>query len=303
MKVRSMSLGLLLCLSATAAFAQVRDDAEIRVSGYSFSANGAEKPAESLSSWRTTTGTTKSALFSVVGCGHVAARWDSAGSAFQNGSVAGWRVDITPTRVVDHVITFRLRWTRALDTTAKAVAPPGEDVELTLKPGESRPIDTVALPPAPASGPGGRPCAAKAASLRVSVAFPEWDNRLIGADVWLVERLSDRTERSQLLSLRGIPHRPMPFYFDRMGDVDLFGELVADLDGGTVHVALEAVRAQFEAPPRADRTGYIAAGWDRATVRLKPGEVVEVPLRQLEERFGPYAKGNFALRIRARQIR
>jgi hypothetical protein len=253
-----------------------------------------------LTSWPTTTGRTKSAAFSVVGCGYVTVRFDAA-STFEKGALAGWRVEITPTKVVDHTVTFRLRWTRALDNTTKGV-PPGEDVELTLKPGESRPIDTVPVQPAgnPAGGPA---CGAKAASLRVSVDFPEMDNRLFGADIWLVERLADGTERSQLQSLRGIPHQAIPFYFDRIADVDLFGHISIEPESMGSVFALEVVRGRFNTPPSADTGGYQAVRWDRSTAHVKADEVIEVPLPQLEERFGPYAKRHFALRIKLRQIR
>jgi hypothetical protein len=147
-----------------------------------------------LTSWPTTTGRTKSAAFSVVGCGFVTVRFDAAGT-LEKGALAGWRVEITPTKVVDHAVTFRLRWTRALDNIAKGV-PPSEDVELTLKPGESRPIDTV--PVQPAGNPAGGPMWRQGGVASVSVDFPEMDNRLFGADIWLVERLPDGTERSQL---------------------------------------------------------------------------------------------------------
>ena len=303
MKVRHISLGLLLCLPAAGASAQGRDDAVIRVSGYTLTANGAEKPADAtMSSWPTITGKTKSAAFSVVGCGYVTVRFDPAEGTFVKGAVAGWRVEITPIRVVDHAITFRLRWARALDTIAKGT-PPSDDIELTLKPGESRPIDTLQIPPVAATQSDGRPCAAKAASLRVSVEFSEWDNRMFGADIWLVERLADGTERSQLQSLRGIPHRAIPFYFDRIGEVDLFGNITIEPESTGSAFALEVVRAQFDVPPPADTHGYQAARWDRSAEHVKAGEIIEVPLPQLEERFGPYAKRNFALRIRVRQIR
>jgi hypothetical protein len=253
-----------------------------------------------LTSWPTTTGKTKAAAFSVVGCGYVTMRSDSAGT-FEKDAVAGWRVEITPTKIADHVVTFRLRWTRALDTTAKGVQP-SEDIELTLKPGESRPIDTVPMPPA-ATASDKKACAAKAASLRVSVDFPEIDNRLFGADIWLVERLADGTERSQQQAVRGIPHQPIPFYFDRIGDVDLFGHITIEPESTGSMFALEVVRAQTNVPPPVDPRGYQAAHWDRSNAHVRPDEVIEVPLPQLEERFGPYAKRSFALRIKARQIR
>jgi hypothetical protein len=300
MNARTISLGLLCCFAAGGASAQVRDDAEIRVNAYSLTANGAENRLP-LSSTRTAIGKTNTYAFSVLQCGSVTVRFDTGAETFERGAIAGWRVEITPTKVADHAQTFRLRWSRTLDVVTRATRP-GEDIEVTLKPGESRPIDTVPIQ-APAAAADGRPCTAKAASLRVSVDFPEWDNRLFGADIWLVERLADGTERSQQQSLRGIPHRAIPFYFDRIGDVDLFGNITIEPESTGSMFSLEVVRAQYDSPPPTDTHGYQAARWDRSTAHVKPDEVIEVPLPQLEERFGPYSKRNFALRIKARRIR
>jgi hypothetical protein len=301
MKATAIALGLLLGLSTSVVFAQTTDDVQILVSGFALATNGAEKPSGvSLRTSPTTTGKTSSGLFSMFGCGNFSVRYPPAAIRFDDNTTAGWIVEITPIRIVDHAVTFRLHWVHA--DSGKGLSPTGEDLELTLKPGESRPIDTVPVPAA-ATALNGRPCTMKAASLRVSAEFPDFDSRLIGADVWLVERLPNGTERSQLQSLRGLPHQSIPFYLERIADVDMFGHLVAEPEQAGLGVFLEIVRAQVDIPPPADTHGYQAAHWDRSTVHVKPDEVVEVPLPQLEERFGPYAKRNFALRIRARQIR
>lgn len=300
MKATTTLLSGVVCLTAAVASAQTTDDVRIDVSAFTVTASGPEKrTGASLSSWRTTIGTTKSAVFSVFGCGEVAAHTaPPPRNVFATGAVAGWRVDITPTRIVDHVVTFRLRWDRALDTTT-GQAPQREELTLTLKPGESRPVDVVPIPAA-AKTRDGRPCGAKAATLRVSVDFPEWDNRLFGVDVWLVEKVAKGSEQSQLQTVRGVPHVQIPFYFDRIGDVDLFGHLVAEPARGAVEIAVEVVRAQANEPTS---DGYQAAQYDRSTLELKPDEVVEMPLPRLEERFGPYSNRTFVLRIRARQLR
>jgi hypothetical protein len=129
-----------------------------------------------------------------------------APDTFRKEADAGWRVEITPLKVVDYAVTFRLHWMREIDRTGER---PGETVEVTLKPGESRPIDTVQIA-AGTKDSAGRPCDMKTASLRVSADFPEFDRRLIGADIWLVERLPNGKERSQQQSIRGLPHRPIP---------------------------------------------------------------------------------------------
>ena len=59
------------------------------------------------------------------------------------------------------------------------------------------------------------------------------------ADLWLVERLSNGTEaqRSQPLSVRGLPNRPCSFYFDSIVDanvtLDIYGILISRLESGS----------------------------------------------------------------------
>jgi hypothetical protein len=137
-------------------------------------------------------------------------------------------------------------------------------------------------------------------SLRVTAEFPELlERRLLGVDVWLVERLPNGTERSQLQSIRGTPHRPMSFFFDRISErnLDIFGNFIGEPSQDGVEVNLEAIGAHFDT----GQPGYQAARWTRATLRLKPDETVEVPLPRDVPRV--YGDGNFALRIRARQLR
>jgi hypothetical protein len=53
----------------------------------------------------------------------------------------GWAVDITPVRVVNDAVTFRLAWARTREQ-GKASTQPSSDMELTLRPGESIPLDS-----------------------------------------------------------------------------------------------------------------------------------------------------------------
>ena len=84
--------------------------------------------------------------------------------------------------------------------------------------------------------------------------------------MWLVERLPNGKEESQLQSLRGLPHRPIPFYFDGVTDgtkrLDIFGKLVADPGQGGIEMTVETIRAG--AHPGQD--GYQSAQWFRSTV-------------------------------------
>ena len=214
-------------------------------------------------------------------------------------------MEITPLKVVDHAVTFRLRWVRALDTTS-GFTPQSEDLELTLRPGESRPLDTVPVPPGAKSNDG-RPCTKKAVSLRVVADFPDLDRRLIGANVWLVERLPNGKEQSQLQSLRGVPNRPIAFYFDGVPDeagrFDIMGKLVADPEQGGIEFTVETIRA------RADpgQSGYQSSRWFKSTVHVKSDEIVDValpaPVPGSGENAGALAKRTFSLRIQAKQIR
>ena len=53
-------------------------------------------------------------VFSMFGCGGFSVTVPP--NSFEENATAGWRVEITPLKVVNHAVTFRLRWVRALDT-------------------------------------------------------------------------------------------------------------------------------------------------------------------------------------------
>jgi len=293
----SLLSGLLLV--APIARAQTSDDLRIIVTGFAVAANGAERDGGvSFRATSLTIGQPSIGVFSMFDCGYFSVTIPA--NPFKDGATGGWRVEITPIKVIDHAVTFRLRWVRAIDK-GTALSPANEDVELTLKPGESRPLDTVPVPPG-AKTFDGRPCAIKAASLRVSVNLPDFDRRLIGATLWLVEKMPNGTEVHQMQSVRGVPHRPIPFFFDSKPDgenrLDFLGTLVADLEQDGIGIVLETVRA------RADpgQTGYQGANWFRSTVHMKPNEIVEVALRQPDEK-GASPGRVFSLRIQAKQLR
>ena len=293
----------LLLIAPGVANAQAADDMRIMVSGFQLSSNGGEKTAgvsRGVYLGQSSIGKPTPAVFSMTGCGYFSVTVPPA--AFEDNAHAGWRVEVTPTQVAaDHAVTFRLRWMRALDTGKGFTFTPAieEDLELTLKPGESRPLDSVAVP-ASAKTFDGKPCNVKAASLRVSVEFDSFDRRLIGADVWLVERLPNGKEESQLQTVRGLPHREVRFYFDSISDgtnrFDIFGRLIGELKDGGITIDVEAVRAK----PDPGQHGYQSANWFRSTIHVKPGEIVEVALTPRDKEL---ANRVFSLRIRAKQIR
>jgi hypothetical protein len=294
----------LLLLASGIANAQAADEPRIIVGGFQLTTNGAEKSAgvgRGVIPGPSAIGKPSSFVFSMFRCGDLSVT--APPESFKDNAHAGWRIEITPTRVAaDHAVTFRLRWVRALDTGKGFTPANEEDIELTLKPGESRPLDSVPVPAA-AKASDGKPCTVKTASLRVSVEFDSWDRYLIGADIWLVERLPNGKEDSQLQSVRGIPHREVPFYFDSIADgtkrFDFFGRLVTEFKDGGIAIDVEAIRAS----PDAGQQGYQSAEWFRSTIHVKPGEIVEVALAPRDKDTGKLANRTFSLRIRARQIR
>jgi hypothetical protein len=232
----------------------------------------------------------------------------SAGEVGENATTA-WNVEVTPIRVVRDAVTFRLRWVRfaaikqqfdqvPLDSS-QAFRMPNEDIELTLRPRESWPMDSVRV----ATGTkmvDGRTCRGSA-SIRVSVdAYPseEVDRRLVVADLWLIERLSNgkETPRSQTLSVRGVPGRPVPFYFDGIVDgnvsLDIYGSLIARLESGAMAVSIET-RSRWgnNGPARSVES----------VTQVRPEEIVEIQLPKLGA--GPFVNRDFSIRIRARQLR
>jgi hypothetical protein len=290
-------------LLASPADAQTQGEVQVSIAGFELAANGAEKPTGvRFSTGPLKIGEPAAAMFWVRGCGYFSLRWGPP-YTFGENATAGWRVEITPLKVVSHAVTFRLRWTRALDTS-KTFEPPREDIELTLKPGESRPIDSVPVVQAAVKTLDGKPCAIKTASLRVSADFPDMDRRLVGADLWLVERLPNGQERTQAQSVRGPFNRAIPFHFDSVVDgakrLDIFGKLVADPVQGGFEVSVEAIRAVANPEPE---WGYQAARWFQSTLHMKANEVVDVALPPQDDPGKTLNDRAFSIRIKPRQIR
>ena len=291
-----------LLFAPSIAVAQTTGEVQISVGAYELAANGADKFAGgSFVVDSSKIGQPSVGVFSIRDCGYFSITVPP--HSFADNATTGWRVEVTPLKVVNHAVTFRLHWVRALDASANAFEPPREDIEVTLKAGESRPVDAVPVQ-AGAKTFDGKPCTTKAASLRVSADFPDMDHRLLGADLWLVERLPNGTEFIQAQSVRGPFNRPIPFYFDSKADgtkrLDFFGKLVADPVQGGFAINLEAVRASPNPDPE---WGYWSARWFRSTVHVKPNEVVDVELPPLDAKDAPLADHKFSIRIKPRQIR
>ena len=295
--------------------AQPSSDLQIQLGAHITTPVGGEQPA---GVWRSTgpivIGKPVSSTYSF---GTTCEAWMvSTDGSLRDDATVAWRIEITPIRIVRHAVTFRLRWVRAagrqqqfdrlpLDE-ARTAGLPAQDIELSLGPGESWPVDSVRVPPG-AKMVDGRPCG-ETASLRVLVdRYPsaEADHRLIGAELWLVERLPDGTEvqRSQPLAVRGLPGRPCNFYFDSIVDanatLDIYGILIARRFGDAIAVSLE-IRSRWA--PEA-RNIHGPQHFVNSEIRVTPPETVEIRLPSLGEDAGPFARRALSIRIRARQLR
>ena len=315
MKTVIAAVAFVIAGGVASASAQTAEDMRISISAYLIKPTGAEEPAGVSFVAEPLTKKAGGGRFSVRKCGALTLEAGMEG-AFQDGSTTGWRVELTPIRVADGAVTFRLRWLRALDTAGQ-MQPKSEDIELTMRPGESRPMDSVTIPPDPETGRRcpiwdnrGKQVEYSSVSLRVSVDNRLWDSserRLMAADLWLIERTATGAERTQPLSVRGLPHRKMPFFFDAISEnalsLEILGHVVARPEPAAIGIELETD----------SRWGPTAFDWRKdeyapmrridSQLRLKPGETVEVALPQLESSAGPFTARKYAIRIRVRQLR
>jgi hypothetical protein len=133
----------------------------------------------------------------------------------------------------------------------------------------------------------------------------DFETRVIATDLWLVERGPDGREHSQALSLRGLPNRPMPYYFDRLMDgtssLEIIGQVVARIEKDAIRVSLQARSKSLPVLPY-DRSAP-GSRQTEAVIQVKPDEIVEVPLPRLGTDAGPFANRPLSIRIRARQLR
>jgi hypothetical protein len=289
--------------AATPAWSQSFDDLQISVRGSYVRQHGAESRAVWFSTGPLVVGKSTSILFSAQECPLFSV---SAGHLpFAPNTTTAWRVDVTPTRVVDRAVTFRLRWSRVLNG-GKPSTSPADDTEVTLRPGESRPIDSLAIP-AGAKRPEGTPCDISAATLRVEVdGYPEaeFDTSLLAADLWLVERTAEGSERSQHLLVRGRPNRQIPFYFENVVEgavtLEIFGGLVAHWEGEALRVSLQTRSRSTRA---ANPSWLPPARSVESVIDIKGEETVEIALPKLGDAAGPFANRQLSIRVRARQLR
>jgi len=307
---------VLLLVAAVAANAQTTPDLQIRIDAYAASPLGGEQRSVSRSTGPVTIGQTVSTSLSL---GRTCDAWHvSADRSMRDGATLAWRVDVTPLQVVGGVVTFQLSSFRMAGATqpSKDRAPVSPDrfsrasfmhtgTEYRLAPGESLPLYSEDMPAGVLTADG-RPC--RNASIRVSVdRYPDAgeERRLIGAELWLVERLADGSEvqRSEPLALRGLPGHPFNFYFDSIVDgvasLDVHGSLIARRRESVIAISVET-RSRWTPETRNISGPQRFLNWD---VQMKPSETVDIRLPVMGNDAGPFAKRAFSIRIRARQIR
>jgi hypothetical protein len=316
MKTRFAAVAFVIAAGSASAGAQTAEDMRISISAYLTRPTGAEEPAGiSFVDTSLTEKTSGGGRFSVRKCGALSLEAGMEG-AFEDGSTTGWRVELTPVRVAEGAVTFRLRWIRALDTT-KDMQSKSEDIELTMRPGESRPMDSVAIPVDKETGRRcpvwdnrGKQAEYSAVALRVSVDNLLWDTserRLMAADLWLIERAATGDGRTQSLSVRGLPHRKIPFFFDAITEnavsLDIHGFVVARPEPDAISIELETNSRWGPAAFDWQKDEYVPLRRIESRLRVKPGETVEVALPQLESSAAPFTARKYAIRIRVRQLR
>jgi hypothetical protein len=308
---------LIIHVAAGVARSQTFSDLQIQLGAYRLMPDGGEKPVGVwLSTGPVVIGRPVAGTFS-FGSTCNAFAVSSVRSEVREDATTAWHVEVTPVRVVRDAVTFRLRWVRVaalkqqLDQisfdSGKPARSPSEEIELTLRPGESWPVDSVRVPSG-AKTVHGQTCG-PTASIRVLVnTYPRNDEerRLVVADLWLVERLSNGTEaqRSEPLSIRGLPNRSFQFYFDSIVaanvPLDIFGTLVTRLESGAMAVSIET-RCRWPRAPDSNVTGPQRSV--KSEIQVKPAEIVEIRLPRLDDDAGPFAKREFSIRIRMRQLR
>ena len=288
---------------------QPLDDLQVTVRGLVVQSDGGEQGRVFNSTGSIVIGKTTTSAIAMNECGHLSV---SGGAYMLENPVNVWRIEVTPIRVQNRAVTLRLDWKRSM-SGGKEQQTPVTTAELTLRPGESVPIDTVAVAP-PAVKPSGRVCDARSVTIRAGVDnYPdaEQERRLIASDVWLIEKLTDGTERSQQAAIRERPHQPATFFFDTISDggvsLDFFGDLMAAprSDGIAIHLETRSRLIQGGQSSLILRQGNMMTAREvKADLTVKPGEVVDVALPRLSENeSGAFANRSFSIRIRSRQLR
>jgi hypothetical protein len=227
-------------------------------------------------------------------------------------AVGGWYIWVTPVTVEGNRVTFRLIWERSPNGNTDAWNP-GTERTLTLAIGQSIPLDVVSAPPQRGTAPA---CGSVATVLRVSVASAipaERDRRLVSTELWLVERRSDGTERTQEQTVRGPFDQPLTFFFDAFDDqskdaaIEFQGRFVATPDATGVALDLTTTsRVVFpDTVLYVLNDGTFFRGREvESALRFTGDQIVSVDLPRLAENAtGAFQGRTYTLRVRSRQIR
>lgn len=230
-------------------------------------------------------------------------------------AVGGWTAEITPLRLDGETVTFRLKWTRY-----PAVGVPGRvggDLEVTLRPGDSMPLDILPTPRSPATCPAGGGNVAIMLSVSID-RQPDDDreHRLMATDLWLIEKMPDGRERVRPLSVRSLPQRSTSFFFDSVTDggavLDFYGDVVASprADGVAIELTTRSRLIQAGQVNVSLRAGQIngntvfGSRQVKTELMLQNGAVASVELPRLSENDGgAFANHTFSIRVRTRQVR
>jgi len=288
---------------------QTFDDLQVTVRGLVAQSDGGEHWRVGNSTGPIVIGRTTTSVIATNECGNMSV---SGGSRLLDNAVNVWRIEVTPIRVNDRAVTFRLDWKRSV-SGGKEQQMAATIAELTLRPGESAPIDMALVAP-PAAKPSGVMCDARSVTIRAGVDnYPdaEQERRLIASDIWLIEKMTDGTERTQQAAARERPHQPATFFFDTISDggvsLDFFGDLTGAPrpDGIAIHLETRSRLVQGGQSSLILRQGNMMTGREvKADLTVKPGEVVDVALPRLSENdAGAFANRSYSIRIRSRQLR
>ena len=310
LRVASVVISLLVAVSAIAE-AQTFANLSVSIEGRRLQTRGGEVGSAGMSSGALSVGKRVTAVF--------AQPPDMCGLAVQGfgtpdaNATSGWIVHATPLRVDvdDDAVTIRIEWTRSR-SGGKQSSGPGGNLEVTLRPGQSLPLDVVELP---ATSTLYQTCGMLGSILRIGVVnrpSADQDRRLIAADLWLIERTTDGVERSQLQSVRGQLNQHTPFYFDtttgRGASLDIFGHFTASVDGDSLMMKL-ATRSRVMTDQQLSSSSM--AEFDRhpvreieSTIRLKGDDVIEIQLPRIgENASGAFDNRRYSIRVRAKRIR
>ena len=300
-------LSLVLCGGSAPAWAQTFPNLVVTVQGFNVSMDSGDRTRVSNSSGPLAIGVETASLFGVDAnnCAMSVGPANDRMVARLSSSPTHWRVLFVPIAVQDEAVTVRVKWTR--DRTNGAATPDvGGEATVTLRPDDTFPLDLL-----PASGPGW--CRPTANGIRMKVGYStlEFDARLTTTDIWLIERLADGAERSQIITLRGVYFERTPFHFETLTDsdvsLDIFGTFILIPKGDTIEARFDIRAAVLE-------KGRAQTDWQdgnrfsarRLTpiVPVKTDDVAAIELPRISENnSGAFSNRTLSIRVRARQVR